>query len=169
MACSRDTDGDGNCGRRLCPECGVDRVLHTAQGHAIRSGHFIADIADGLAQPEDIDDYVEAWHEGQHGGVGLPEFLGMTVEEYGWTLVPGRKKTEIGRAVIRLRDHRLTQMRKALDAIESFCRLGDTERLLHCAFIWAQRGHDHIMTGEETWEMNNPPEVVVPHEPPSKV
>lgn len=26
-ACSRDTDGDGNCGRRLCPECGDPRDL----------------------------------------------------------------------------------------------------------------------------------------------
>ena len=26
-ACSRDTNGDGNCGRRLCPECGDPRAL----------------------------------------------------------------------------------------------------------------------------------------------
>jgi hypothetical protein len=24
MSCSRDTDGDGNCGQRFCPECGND-------------------------------------------------------------------------------------------------------------------------------------------------
>ena len=26
-ACSRDTDGDGNCGRKWCPECGDPRDL----------------------------------------------------------------------------------------------------------------------------------------------
>lgn len=25
MSCSRDTDGDGNCGQPACPECGVGR------------------------------------------------------------------------------------------------------------------------------------------------
>ena len=51
---------------------------------------FISLCAAGLANPLDIDDYVERWHKG-HAGQGreLAEYLGMTPDEYSdWVLAP---------------------------------------------------------------------------------
>jgi hypothetical protein len=35
----------------------------------------------GEVEPEEIDDYVDAWHQGM-SAVPLSEYLGMTLEEY---------------------------------------------------------------------------------------
>ena len=45
------------------------------------AGNFVGLCLSGEALADEIDDYVEAWHE---GGSGLPlyTFLGMTREEY---------------------------------------------------------------------------------------
>jgi hypothetical protein len=48
--------------------------------------NFIDKCLDGEAKPEDIDDYVEEWHDG-NSDLELNEFLGMTFKEYGlWLL-----------------------------------------------------------------------------------
>lgn len=51
--------------------------------------NFIQDCVEGRAKPEDIDDYINAWHIGDTVNYGvfsldtsLIEFLGMTFEEY---------------------------------------------------------------------------------------
>jgi hypothetical protein len=52
------------------------------------TANFVDLCLSGEALSEEIDDYVEAWHE---GGSGLPlhAFLGMTREEYGsWVEEP---------------------------------------------------------------------------------
>lgn len=43
---------------------------------------FIEAVLAGEAQLADIDDYVDAWHTADEEGPDLPEFLGMTFEEY---------------------------------------------------------------------------------------
>ena len=47
-----------------------------------KTANFVDLYLGGQAVADEIDDYVEAWHE---GGSGLPlyTFLGMTREEYG--------------------------------------------------------------------------------------
>jgi len=42
---------------------------------------FLSRCLEGHVDPEDIEDFVAAWHEGE-GGDSLPEFLGFTDEEY---------------------------------------------------------------------------------------
>lgn len=40
-------------------------------------------------RPEDIDDFVDAWHDAYEGPLELHAFLGMSEEEYGrWALDP---------------------------------------------------------------------------------
>lgn len=43
--------------------------------------NFIDLALSGNAGLEDIDDFVDAWHESD-GSVTLPDFLGMTPDEY---------------------------------------------------------------------------------------
>lgn len=42
---------------------------------------FISKALSGAAMFDEIDDYVDAWHDGDEAE-SLPEFLGMTAEEY---------------------------------------------------------------------------------------
>lgn len=44
--------------------------------------NFINDCLYGTAEIEDIDDYIEMWHQGQ-SNLDLATYLGMTPEEYG--------------------------------------------------------------------------------------
>ncbi|AXI72404.1 hypothetical protein [Streptomyces cavourensis] len=43
---------------------------------------FVEDALTGVAGVEDIDSYVDAWHDGDGGDLELHEFLGMTWDEY---------------------------------------------------------------------------------------
>lgn len=56
--CPRDTDGDGNCGQRYCPACGIDAVARVADrwvplGNAAEHPRARYEVADG--------DLVDAW------------------------------------------------------------------------------------------------------------
>lgn len=46
-----------------------------------KQGNFIALAADGEVLPEEIDDFVDIWHDGD-GDQELHDFLGMTEDEY---------------------------------------------------------------------------------------
>ncbi|CAN5339143.1 hypothetical protein BH09SUM1_BH09SUM1_16130 [soil metagenome] len=49
----------------------------------------------GKAAPEEIDDYVDAWHSGD-GKLSMHEFLGMTWDEYSlWVSDPASLKRTI--------------------------------------------------------------------------
>ena len=50
---------------------------------------FLDEVLAGRARPEDVDDWVEAWHESPAGSGELHDFLGLTWEEYGlWARDP---------------------------------------------------------------------------------
>lgn len=50
--------------------------------------NFIQQCIDGDALLEDIDDFIDAWHDGE-SGLGLAEYLGMTSSEYNaWIIQP---------------------------------------------------------------------------------
>jgi hypothetical protein len=50
--------------------------------------NFIEQCLEGLALPDDIDDFVDSWHE-QEGDESLHHFLGMTRKEYSlWVTDP---------------------------------------------------------------------------------
>jgi len=42
---------------------------------------FIEKCVNQMAHPEEIDDYIDSWHDG-HVETGLHEFLGLTENEY---------------------------------------------------------------------------------------
>lgn len=45
--------------------------------------NFVQAIRDGIANPEDVDDWVHDWHSNVRGlNMDLHEFLGMTVQQY---------------------------------------------------------------------------------------
>jgi len=44
--------------------------------------NFMEKCLNGEALVDDIDDYVEAWHNGADPGMSLREFLGLTKEEH---------------------------------------------------------------------------------------
>jgi hypothetical protein len=49
---------------------------------------FMDELVAGHATADDIYDYVEEWHS-TGGKIPMPEFLGMTVEEYTrWAIEP---------------------------------------------------------------------------------
>jgi hypothetical protein len=50
---------------------------------------FMSLVLDGYRLPEEIDDFVDEWHEG-NGEIPLHEFLGMTPEEYGLWIQGGQ-------------------------------------------------------------------------------
>ena len=51
---------------------------------------FIGKCLAGDASIEDVDAFVQAWHEGAQPGLELREFLGMSGEEYAlWLEQPG--------------------------------------------------------------------------------
>ncbi|MBI2431980.1 MAG: hypothetical protein HYV26_03835 [Candidatus Hydrogenedentes bacterium] len=43
--------------------------------------NFLDMVISGIAHPEDIDDFVDLWHEGHNSGT-LAEALGMSDDEY---------------------------------------------------------------------------------------
>lgn len=43
---------------------------------------FMQLAVEGLASPEDLDDYIDRWHGATEGSKSLQEYLGMTQEEY---------------------------------------------------------------------------------------
>jgi hypothetical protein len=44
---------------------------------------FMVALLDGKARIDEMDDYVQRWHDGAHkDGQTLREFLGMTADEY---------------------------------------------------------------------------------------
>lgn len=53
------------------------------------SGTFVDLCGRGDASPDQIDDFIDLWHE-DGSGLGLHDFLGMTWEEYSaWVVNPG--------------------------------------------------------------------------------
>jgi hypothetical protein len=54
-----------------------------------RNVAFVDLCGRGDASPDQIDDFIELWHEGG-SGLSLHEFLGMSWDEYSaWVLNPG--------------------------------------------------------------------------------
>ncbi len=52
---------------------------------------FVKDYLNGKASPSDIDVYVERWHEGTASDLDLPEYLGLSKEEYSeWATHPSK-------------------------------------------------------------------------------
>lgn len=50
---------------------------------------FIDQVLAGTAKPEDIDDFVSAWHDSKTDNGPISSFLGMTEEEYAnWVTDP---------------------------------------------------------------------------------
>lgn len=50
--------------------------------------NFIDKCLEGVALPDDIDDFVDSWHD-QDSGLSLHRFLGMTKKEYSlWVADP---------------------------------------------------------------------------------
>ncbi|MFB6860487.1 hypothetical protein ACFCZQ_09320 [Streptomyces virginiae] len=43
---------------------------------------FVEDALGGAVGPNDIDSYIDAWHDGEGAELELHEFLGMTWDEY---------------------------------------------------------------------------------------
>lgn len=53
------------------------------------SGTFVDLCGRGDASPDQIDDFIDLWHE-DGSGLSLHDFLGMTWEEYSaWVVNPG--------------------------------------------------------------------------------
>lgn len=51
---------------------------------------FVQRYLDGKASPEDIDDDIGLWHEGENNGE-LHDFLGLSIEEYAeWLMHPSK-------------------------------------------------------------------------------
>jgi len=51
---------------------------------------FIELLVDGEVEPEEIDDFIDEWHEGTSNDVPLHSFLGMAEIEYeAWLGHPG--------------------------------------------------------------------------------
>lgn len=52
---------------------------------------FVKDYLNGKASPEDIDSYVDKWHEGTESELDLHEYLGLSWEEYQeWATHPSK-------------------------------------------------------------------------------
>lgn len=47
-----------------------------------QSATFLDRCLNGDAVPDEIDDYVDRWHEGGGFGVSLADYIGLTFEEY---------------------------------------------------------------------------------------
>lgn len=76
---------------------------------------FIDDILTGKAKPEDIDDYIEDWHELlEEGSQSIYDFLGMTWEEYNELSESG--ESGIMRAVRRRAHERMEEIFADLEA-----------------------------------------------------
>lgn len=55
---------------------------------------FVDMLREGLCSVEDIDDYIEKWHNEYNGNLELYEYLGMTEDEYdSWLTNPKSLKT----------------------------------------------------------------------------
>lgn len=54
-----------------------------------REDTYAAAYRRGEARLEDVDDWVDTWHDGPEGFVPLHQFFGLTSEEYSqWALNP---------------------------------------------------------------------------------
>ncbi len=52
---------------------------------------FVKDYLSGKVSPNDIDSYVEKWHEGTASSLDLHEYLGFTKEDYNeWATHPSK-------------------------------------------------------------------------------
>lgn len=50
---------------------------------------FVSLVAEGKAAPEEVEDFVQAWHDSGEAQPSLQDALGMTTEEYAaWMLNP---------------------------------------------------------------------------------
>ena len=55
----------------------------------IDGGKFIEQCVQGYVSPDDIDDFIDNWHEDGDITLELHEYLGMTWDEYeSWVCVP---------------------------------------------------------------------------------
>ena len=55
---------------------------------------FIEMVKAGQCSIDEIDDYIDKWHDEYHGNLKLYEYLGMTQEEYNqWLTNPNSLKT----------------------------------------------------------------------------
>jgi hypothetical protein len=43
---------------------------------------FLQQCLDGVVDPDEIDDFIDAWHEGEGDNEELHQFLGFTEDEY---------------------------------------------------------------------------------------
>jgi hypothetical protein len=46
------------------------------------SGPFLLRVLAGTAVAQDVDDFVDQWHDDPEGSADLAEYLGMTADEY---------------------------------------------------------------------------------------
>lgn len=78
MTCSRDTNGDGNCGRPACPECGPERfrpmslreaALATLRGQSWSDGHGGRTPGGGTLTGEQVIAVYRAIELADRGGV----------------------------------------------------------------------------------------------------
>ena len=55
---------------------------------------FVEKVKKGLCSIDDIDDYIDKWHDEYQGNLKLYEYLGMTEDEYEkWLTNPDSLKT----------------------------------------------------------------------------
>lgn len=58
---------------------------------------FMDDLRAGKVSPEDVDDYIDDWHEGEQSHRHLEDYLGMSIPLYqAWVVYPGVLRLFIG-------------------------------------------------------------------------
>ena len=92
----------------VCTKCGEIVFPHASakileKAHSNRESDFVERCANGTAEPEEIDDYVDLWHESD-SQLSLPEYLGMTEEEYVFVFLKSSNAADGVRAVIKKRN-----------------------------------------------------------------
>lgn len=71
---------------------------------------FLDDYTHGKATVEEIEDYLDKWHEGNGYGVSAYEFLGLTKQEYfAWAEDPGKFKAAFERKHRRAKTARIAR------------------------------------------------------------
>ncbi|WP_328525624.1 hypothetical protein [Kribbella sp. NBC_00359] len=92
---------------------------------------FVDAVLDGRALPEDIDDFIETWHESPDAPDSVSKFLGLTPDEYAlWVEHP-----ESLRFVFAARKHRrsVSEIRDVATAAAAAARAendGEAKKLL---------------------------------------
>ena len=62
----------------------LEKLKLASKNTTIQStSNFVKDCMSGISTPEDIDDYIDFWHNDYDTNISLSAFLGMTWEEYG--------------------------------------------------------------------------------------